>query len=59
MLNTNVNKAVYGFLAGLVALVALFVPTAETWFSPELLQGVASLIAAFVVVYAVPNAPKR
>lgn len=54
MLNTTVNKAVYGFLTGLLGVAALFIPGVTEWVSPEIVQGVTAVITA-AVVYLVPN----
>jgi len=54
MLNTTVNKAVYGLLTGLIGVAALFVPGVTDWVSPEIIQGVTAIVTA-AVVYFVPN----
>ncbi len=54
MFNTSVNKAVYGFLTGLVGVAALFVPGITEWVSPEVIQGVTAVVTT-IVVYFVPN----
>lgn len=56
MLNTTVNKAVYGLLTGLLGVAALFVPGITEWVSPEIVSGVTAVVTS-LVVYLVPNKP--
>jgi uncharacterized protein involved in cysteine biosynthesis len=47
-------KAIAAFLAALVGLVALFVPSVGDTITPDIIVGIA-LVAAPIFVFAVPN----
>jgi hypothetical protein len=50
------HKAIAAFLTGLVGVIAMFIPSVQTFATPEIISAVTALVTA-AVVWFVPNKP--